>query len=171
MHVSPASASAVFRDREAMEIAVRALTERGIRPQRIYVSHGSTVEPVRTAHASTLLVGVAIGVASGAAMMLVWVYWLSTFGPTALGTVLLKTVYAAMTGGFVGGLLTLLAFLEYRLFRNEMPNDGGDFVVTVKPPSEYEAREVSALMALRGGDVIAAAPSARDPYRYRRLFA
>jgi hypothetical protein len=164
------SATAVFSDREEMEIAVRSLTERGIRPQSISVSHGSTIEPIRTSRWTTLILGIAIGVGSGGSMMLVWIYWLSSLGSLPLDAVLVKTVHGAMTGGFAGIVLTLLALLEHRVFRSDAPADEADFVVTVKPPNEAEAREICALLALRGGDLVADPSTSESPYRYRHLF-
>lgn len=160
MRVRRLERMAVFHDRERMEEAVRDLVDNGLPPNRIRISQVPFADrPARAVvrPANLLAFGMVIGALTGAALTLVWLFWLNELValPLALPLILQRAVSGAASGGIFGALLAALVLAAHHKDRYELDTRTKDFLVTVTTPSTTIADDVCSFLAFRGGDPVA----------------
>lgn len=161
-----AEPTVVFHDRQTMEDAVHALVDAGVSARHIRISHA--VE--KSAHVEAapergraVVTGLVLGAIVGGTSAVLWLVaavqasaHAGAFVELSWPWLVLRALGGTASGAILGALFALVIHALARGDESAAVRPTGDFVVSVKTPSERAGADVRDLLLYRGGDPLPA---------------
>lgn len=161
-----AEPTVVFHDRHTMEEAVHALVDAGVSARHIRIAQAveksGHVEPAPEL-GRAVVTGLVLGAIIGGTTAVLWLLAVvratahaGAFVELSWPWLVLRAIGGTASGAILGALFALVIRALARGDESAAVRPTGDFVVSVKTPSERAGADVRDLLVFRGGDPLPA---------------